>query len=417
MRRDLLLALLLAAAAAAVSGRCSRALERGLLEQRNEDTWFDADIPRAFAAMTGGTTDRNRGVLFHPAFGPVTRLVVLLAQSGLGMEALPAVRLTLALTAALWASLQFAFLRALGCTRVDATLFACMSLSSAAALFWLAVSESYALGSLSIVAALLLAAVAERRPVADAWHAGVTALTFAFTVTNGVFGLLAGFAHRSLKRVAATGAAGLAAVIVLVAGQVATNPESRLLPRGRREARFFQIPDVARVREVAIAATLHSMVMPGLGRLAQPRRDGGARFCLSVQQEAPGSGGDAGVVAAVCWAALLALGLFALATIRELRGPRLVLAAGLAFELTLRAFYGPETFLASLHFLPLLVGMTALATLTRARPVALVLAVLLAVSAAVNNAARFGEAVAFYGEEGRSPRIPPPAPPPRARPE
>jgi hypothetical protein len=411
MRRDLLLALGLAAVAACVSGRSSRALEKGLLDPNNEDTWFDGDISRAYEAMTGGETGRGRGLVVHPAFGVVAHVPVALLRRGLRLEPLPAVRLSLALATALWISLLFAVMRVMGCPRSDGAVLALMASSSAATLFWSGVPETYVLASLSLLAALLLVAVAEGRRLSDGWYVGTTALTFAVTVTNGIYGFLATLAHRPLRRTAAIAAVGLSIVAALVAMQVAASPTGRLFPRGRREARFLQVPGPERLREVSLAMTMHTMVMPSLGRLAQPRRDGSARLCLSVQKEPPGSAGGWGAVAVACWGLLLALGLWALATLETLRRLRLLLALGLGFELVLHAFYGLETFLAAFQFLPLLVTIVGLATLTRARTVVLALAVALTVAAAVNNTARFGDAVEFYGREGHPPRIPPPAAP------
>jgi hypothetical protein len=416
VRRDLLLALLLAIAAISLSLRSSRALAHGLLDDRNEDTWFDADIPRVYGDMTDGAdTDRKRGLVLHPAFGLVTRPAVAALRWAFGLEAQMAVRCTLVTEAALWIALLFACLRAMGCRRPDAALVALVALSSAGAFFWLGVPETYALASIGILAAFLLTAVGERRFPSDAWYVGVTALAFAFTLTNGAYALLVAFLQRPWKRAVAIAGAGLAIVLLLLATQVVVHPEGRLFPRGRREARFLQFPGPERIARVTVAAMVHTVVMPGLGRIAQPRRDGSARLCLSVQQEPP-SGDGWGLIGTCAWAVLSAIGLWALVTLRTHRSLRLTLAAGLGFELTLRAFYGPETFLAALHFVPLLVGIAALATFTRARHVALMLAGVVAISATVNNASRFDEAVAFYGREGRPPRIPPALSPPASPP-
>ena len=417
VRRDLLLALLLAIAATSLSLRSSRALAHGLLDDRNEDTWFDADIPRVYGDMTEGTdADRKRGLVLHPAFGLVTRPAVSLLKKTLGVEALSAVRCTLATVAALWIALLFACLRTMGCRPPDAALVALVALSSAGAFFWLGIPETYALASIGILAAFLLTAVGKRRFLSDAWYVGVTALAFAFTLTNGAYALLVAFLQRPWKRAVAIAGAGLAIVLLLVAVQVVVHPEGRLFPRGRREARFLQFPGPERIGRVTVAATMHSIVMPGLGRTAQPRRDGSARLCLRVQQEPPASAGGWGLIGTCAWGALLAIGLWALVTLRTQQRLRLTLAAGLCFELILRAFYGPETFLAALHFVPLLVGIAALATLTGARPLALLLAAVVAITATLNNTARFDEAVAFYGREGRPPRIPPALNPPASPP-
>ena len=70
-------------------------------------------------------------------------------------------------------------------------------------------------------------------------------------------------------------------------------------------------------------------------------------------------------------------------------------------QLTLHILYGGETFLHSLHFLPFLIVLAALSTLTRARLVALLLAGTLVLSAGVNNGLQFRQATEF--SHGRGP--------------
>ena len=84
--------------------------------------------------------------------------------------------------------------------------------------------------------------------------------------------------------------------------------------------------------------------------------------------------------------ALGAWGLFA-----GKRRPRLRLVIGLvlAGQLVLHLLYGDETFLYALHYLPFLVLLAACGALTKARPVVLILALLLTVGTAANNLVEF----------------------------
>jgi hypothetical protein len=65
----------------------------------------------------------------------------------------------------------------------------------------------------------------------------------------------------------------------------------------------------------------------------------------------------------------------------------------------LHVFYGPESFLYSGHWLPLLIVVAAFATLGPARRMALALVALLMVCAAVNNVSEFERAVAQVQRE------------------
>jgi hypothetical protein len=91
----------------------------------------------------------------------------------------------------------------------------------------------------------------------------------------------------------------------------------------------------------------------------------------------------------VFWVALLGLGLWALFSIGQHRRLRIVLGLTLLGLLAQHMVFGEETFLYSIHFAPLLVILAALSTLTRARPVALVLTRALVLSAGINNNLQF----------------------------
>jgi hypothetical protein len=58
-------------------------------------------------------------------------------------------------------------------------------------------------------------------------------------------------------------------------------------------------------------------------------------------------------------------------------------------QLALHILYGEETFLYSLHFVPLLIVVAAASTLTSTRPYALALVALLLATTTINNAQVF----------------------------
>lgn len=117
------------------------------------------------------------------------------------------------------------------------------------------------------------------------------------------------------------------------------------------------------------------------------------------------------MVASVAWAGLLALGVYGLVASPGFPAFRLVLALALAGQFVLHLFYGYETFVFSLHFLPLLVAITALGSKTRFRPFVLTLAVVFSFSAFFNNA---GQRVLAYEHVRLYHQLRPPLPPPAA---
>jgi hypothetical protein len=138
---------------------------------------------------------------------------------------------------------------------------------------------------------------------------------------------------------------------------------------------------------------LHSMVMPALGTAEYQGRPG--RPNLSIQRSSPWPATNTGRAGVVVWIALILLGAWALVASKGNERFRLALGLLLAGQWLLHVAYGEETFLFALHFLPLLLLLPALSTLTAARPFALGAAAILLVAASINNTLRFEEAVAF----------------------
>jgi MYXO-CTERM domain-containing protein len=136
---------------------------------------------------------------------------------------------------------------------------------------------------------------------------------------------------------------------------------------------------VERTARVVPALVSHSMVAPGL-------RNNRAKF----RRMPPGSSGPVGVVATGAWWALLGLGAVALA--REARRRGLVplavtTAGGLAFAVAMHLTLGREMFLYAMDVLPLLLVVAAAAAWPeRGRGAVRVVACVLVLAGAVNNA-------------------------------
>ena len=74
-----------------------------------------------------------------------------------------AVRIVTAALAAVWAALFSVILRAVGCRTLDATPSTMDAGSSASAIFWLVIPETYSFASITILLALLTAALQPSR--------------------------------------------------------------------------------------------------------------------------------------------------------------------------------------------------------------------------------------------------------------
>jgi len=106
---------------------------------------------------------------------------------------------------------------------------------------------------------------------------------------------------------------------------------------------------------------------------------------LSVQDAVSWKLTSSGKIALLAWVVLFSAGLWAMLTLESLKKIRLVLALGIGGQLVLHTIYGNESYLYALNWLPLLVTVAALATLTRLRWLSLAAALVFIVSAAHHN--------------------------------
>jgi hypothetical protein len=257
--------------------------------------------------------------------------------------------------------------------------------TSSAAVFWCTVPETYPLGLLSI----LLALVAVARGRRTAWFVLASAFTLSATVTNWMVGIVAGFARFRWGKALGVTALAFCLVLALWRVQKVIFPSVRLFLAARQEAKHMFTPESGGPLAVLKSFLFHSVVMPEIG----VRTHSSGKLILTTQASRPGSASAFGATAVALWTMLLAMGLWGFFVARESRRIRAVLGLTLLGQLLLHCVYGRETFLYSLHFAPLLIAVTAFAASTRARPLALVLASALAILCAVNNAAQFSTAL------------------------
>ncbi|MBD3243667.1 MAG: hypothetical protein GF331_23960, partial [Chitinivibrionales bacterium] len=396
-------ALALAMGAGVASYLGARSIDPVALGWDTGNCWFKADLFRVYGNMISVFSNHSRTNV-HPLFSLIAFPPVRLLQTVFGLGALTAVRVVVAGVAAVWSMALFALLRLIGCHRFDAALFTLLGMTSAAAVFWFVVPETYSFGSLTIVAALLFVTLTQQRRFTPAWHIVMSALTASITVTNWMAGMLATMVnHRWRRSLLITGAA-FCLVLCLWTAQKLIFRSSAIPLLAHSETKYVLTAGSGGPWHVLRSALAHTMVMPAIAvvdrespgimvsdRLGQP-----AWPVMLTQASAPGSAGAWGAVGMVVWVVLLGGGVYGLLTIRRQPKLRLVLALTLAGQLLLHVFYGDETFLYSLHFAPLLVVLAALGTLTAARPWALLLAGMLTVCAAVNNGRELNRAREFY---------------------
>ncbi|MGH2454193.1 MAG: hypothetical protein ACRDF5_10615 [bacterium] len=392
---DVLAVVLLAAAAFSGSLYGAGRIHPIILHPEGANIWFEADPRIIFGNMTDRGSDHFRTGR-HPLFSLLTYPLVKVLSLALGSPEMGS-RIFVAGVAALWLGALFAVLRAMGCARGDALLFALLAGTSAGAVFWLVLPETFALASASLLAPLGIAALASRRRVSPVFYVGASAISLSVTVTNWMAGLAATVVAVPWRRALRLSISALALVVLLWGVQKAIFPSAQFFFGAGGERRYLLRPEAGGPATALKSFLFHTMVMPAISAIERGDRSPS----LSTQFSWPGSGSLWAAAAVVCWSALLALGLWGMVRTTGHRPLRFTLAATLAGQALLHAFFGPETFLYALNLVPLLVLVAAFATLTPARPAALLLAGATVALGGFNNVMRFQESGNFVGEQVR----------------
>jgi hypothetical protein len=353
------------------------------------DYWFECDAPAITSQLLDRWSNYNQRAVRHPLFSLFLAFPTQLLRSGFDFTPLKAITITVALRAAAWVSVFFLCLRSLGIRRGDAALFTCLASSSASAVFWFPIPETFAPGALSIALAFMISAWSERQTCTSTKYLAASVITLSITLTNWMVGLAMLFARFSWKR------ALTLSFITLVAVSVAYEIEMIIFPAtppllgiftelGNTSFYIFNSQGLGPLAKLN-SFFFHSMIMPEVGNAYG--------FRLSVQAALPGSGSLLAAVGVVVWSALLMCGGWSGWQLRGVTTVR-VLLLSIFGQVILAQIFGLETFLYSAHFGQLLVLLTALSALTSARRLALLLALALLGLATINNVQKFATAAA-----------------------
>lgn len=339
----------------------------------------------------------------HPLFVILSMPIVYALKATLSIDSVTSVRLVTAQIAALWFGLLFVLLRIIGCRSFDATLFSIFAGTSAASIFWFVMPETYQLGSATMLMGLLLAAVAQFRQVSSWWYVLVGVLTLGITVTNWMVGIFATIVNHRWKKTSVILLQTYIIVALLVVVQKLLifpkfNSKFLILFLGagkEAEATGLLREDFGGPLASAKSFIFDTIVLPAIN-VSESQFPIGSR--MSVQLSHPGSASIWGSIAVVLWIALFSLGIWALFSLKVNRKFRIVLGLSLLGQFLLELVYGDERFVHAPHFLPFLVIVAALSSLTKARVLALVLAGILTLTAGINNILQFNKAVDYsYG--------------------
>lgn len=366
------------------------------------DTYFDADNPRVFGAMTDPAHMGHYRTSVHPLFSilftPPMQLLV-----GLGFDAFSVGRGMMAACGAATASLFLLTLRAVGLPGFAAALFTAVLLSSATYLHWFSVIETYAPAALSVAAMLfVLSGTRHFRP----WLWVIASIaTLSMTVTNWTLALAAAVVRLGLSRALRVSAAALGLAMVLAIGQKMLYPTAGLFfnPLSlMREAEWTQVyaeakgtgswAPLANARSFFVTSAVAPA--PLISEVGAPTGQSRGKV-VSNQASALSSYGLVGWVAAASWIMLLVAGAWGAWIDRERRAVALAIGLYLAGQFCLHLVYGEITFLYSAHFFPAMALLAAFGWHTRMRRVAVGAAAVFVVAGGLSNWTQFQAAVAL----------------------
>lgn len=396
LRLDFLIALVLVLVTAAFAYAASRSIPAAVFDTRTLSVWFESDLSDFMHAMT----DRSRevGTNLHPWYflGGFCFVHALVAIAG--MTTLDAVHVFTAAQAGVWALVFYIVLRSICRYRLDAIVLSALGLTSAASVFWLAAPESFIGGSISMLLAVLAIAVAQRKRLSEGVYVALNALTLGFTVTNWMGGIVATVLNQPPRRAVQIIANGFViAVLLWMVAHIVFPSGDFLFAVTAKHTRYLYTTLNGGPLAVLSAFFFHGMVMPELqlvDRFSPPVANLPGNWPILVTQYSlPGSGTQPwGILAVLTWAVLLVLGVWSFFRLRQHLRLRVGIALLILAQLALHLVYGEETFLYAMHYVPLLVLLVALVTLTRLRPLVLALSALLASTTAINNSIQFDRA-------------------------
>lgn len=373
------MALLWGAGSFALSGLTMQTIT--LNDEQWNDVFYEADLYRTFADATMRWANHSRSSV-HPLYTLTTYPLTFTLQKLAGVTPVNAVRVVLAVVAALWMAALYALLRVRGGRRVDAAVFSLLGATSGAAMFWFAVPETYALASLSIVLSLLAASLPARPFLAELGMTLASALTLSFTITNWFVGLAATKVRYAFWPAVQISINAFFVVVVLWGVEKMIFPSARFFLELRSETEYVGTSFSGTNIDVARSFVYHSLIVPA------PQ----ARTKFSVQLKHPrltsqfssvADGVALGIPVAIIWTLLLGWGTVQLLAADVRFG--IMLLTCVAFQLCLHMVYGEETFLYSLHFLPLLLVIAAAGARGRFRLPVVALAGAAAVILAIDN--------------------------------
>jgi len=374
----------------ALSWSLSAKLGHEFIVDAPDNTWFQADTGRVYSNMVWREANHYR-VKVHPLFSLATNLPVNVLKLA-GIRSDISVRIVLAAAAGIVLAGLFLALRLVGSSLPNAAIFTLVAATSSSFVFFCAIPETFLFGSLTVVATTIFCASLRTWRPKDGWFIAIIALSMSMATTNGSTGFFATWLYNRWQKVVRLVLDGLLVVIGLWVVEKFIFPTAVFFLGDREETGYISMKVAGTPLTKMPIILLHSMVLPTFANLNAATDDWPA---FSIQHVPFAYSTPLGTIGVLIWASLLLWGLFNLCTRFTDHKFRAYLLLSLGFQIALHNVYGDETFLYSLHWLPLLVLVAYMATLRKWGALASLLGGALIVCNAVNNGGEFLSAAAL----------------------
>jgi hypothetical protein len=359
---------------------------KALVDENN--VWFQADTARVYSNLTDRGSNHYRTSV-HPLFSLATNPIITILNKA-GLEKQTAVKLFNATLSSLWLVMFYFILRLLNLRKIDAFQFTLLASVSSSLLFWGAVPETFMLGSLSILVVTAFTIASNKYIFKYPWFILISATSMVATVTNWMAGIIATFVNFDLKRGIRISFDALIILTLLSAIQHYLYPSSSFFLFFGGETRYIMLEEAGSWMDKLRVFFFSSIIMPDI--LINYNESAPEWPALSIQLSKLGSVLDLRNFLNIVWAGIFCLGSYALVKWNENKKAKMFIMLFLAGQLVLHIFYGDETFLYSMHWVPFLIIIAAMGVQGRFKNTVRVLTLILIVGAGFNNIQQFIQA-------------------------
>ncbi|MBI9047401.1 MAG: hypothetical protein JEZ06_23145 [Anaerolineaceae bacterium] len=362
-------------------------------ERETMDVWFEADLARVIENMSNRFTNHFRTNV-HPLFSIIFYSFSLFFRRFFDSSPISAAQSVFFFMGVFWTVSLYIYFRILELKRFDSFLFTLLGLFSSASIFWISLPEPYLPGSISIIFALSIAALADKKEIPTGWFIMSNVVTMSITINNWMVGLITTVFRHSLKKTVQIASYALSFVTLLWAIQKYLFPSAHFFLHWSNEMEFINQTGRGTIINIVNSFFFHTVVMPSIGVIEAFERVGWP--IMTIQLSPPGSATYWGTIALIFWIFISGFGIWSLFKTNFHGKFKITLGIIILFQMGLHIFYGNETFLYALHFLPLLLTIPTFGFKTKYRKFLIPIIILLIITAGLNNFIQFNQAVNFY---------------------